>query len=287
MEITKQDKERFIQKLTTKPRRDRGRNETRFYNPTKDRCHQVDLMDLPNDKNFNHLLVVIDINTRKLDAIPLRGKTAQTVLNGIKKIYERDILDYPDQIEADNGSEFKGVFQTYFNSIGVLIKRNKPGRSRQQALVERANQTIAHKIFKIQLEKELETGKNSRLWIHLLKDIITEMNEKAQPSKVVYEEPVCEGSSCNVLEIGTKVLAMAEYPKDVEGKRLPGKFRKTDIKYELKIREIKELLIKENSPPLYLLNGNYGPLDIETVAYTKNQLLVLNPKEIKMLEIFQ
>ena len=80
---------------------------------------------------------------------------------------------------------------------------------------------------------------------------------------------------------------MAEEPRDIEGNKPPGKFRKTDIKYNLKIRTVKELLIKENSPPLYLLDGNYGRLKIEPVAYTKNQLLVLTPKEEKILEKFQ
>jgi transposase InsO family protein len=285
--ITEKDKESLINRLMTKPKMDKGKNATRFYNPIKDRIHQADIVNLSNDKGFHSLLVVVDIATRKVDAQPLRSKGAKSVLNALLQIYQRDILDPPEKLEVDNGSEFKAEFQDELRELGIFLKRNKPGRHRQMALVERANQTLVTKIYKEQMKKELATGKTKRLWLHLYRKIINDMNKNASPSKIIYDDPVCEGSSCELLPIGLKVLAPLEEPRDIEGNKLHGKFRKPDLKYSLKIRTIKEFLIKDNSPPLYLLNGDYGPLEVEPVAYTKNQLLVLKDKDIELLKKFQ
>jgi hypothetical protein len=43
-----------------------------------------------------------------------------------------------------------------------------------------------------------------------------------------------------------------------------------------KERVIKEIIIKPNSPPLYLLDGNIGKKKFEPIGYTKNQLQVIN-----------
>lgn len=285
--ITKKDIESLINRLTTKPKKEKGVNKPHFYNPTPNRIHQADLVNLSNDKGFHTLLVVIDINTRKVDAQPIRTKTAKAVLNAIIKIYQRTALDLPNKIEVDNGNEFKGEFSDHFKKLKVFIDRNKPGRHRQLAMVERANQTIVNRIYKEQMKKEIQTGKTSRLWLNIYRDIINDMNEKARPLKLKYQDPVCQGNSCKLLGIGSKVLAQLEEPRSIEGVKLHGKFRKADLKYNFEIREVKEILIKDGSPPLYLLNGSYGPLKIEPVAYTKEQLLILNDKDIEILKNVQ
>ena len=284
MNITKENKEAFLTRLTARAKRDKGPNATRYYNPIENEIIQADTVELPNDKGFHYLLTCIDLHSKKVDAQPLRNKTSAAVLNAFKKIFERGILKIPKRLEVDNGTEFKGVVAKFFQEKGTYIKRNKPGRHRQTALVERFNQTIGHRIFKTQLDKELQSGKNSRLWLHFYRGIIDNINNKAQPSKMKYKDPVCKGLSCEILPRGTKVLVMLEEPRDIEGNRLPGRFRKTDIKYNLKLREIKEVLIKSNNPPLYLLDGSHGTLKVEPIAYTRNQLLILKPVEIEIVK---
>ncbi len=273
--------QRLTYKLMKAPKKDKGVNMPRFQVLKPNIIQSADTLFLPNDKGFKYLLVVVD-QSRKLDAQPLRIKTAPAILNAFKAIYERKILKLPKRIEVDAGSEFKGVVKQYFEGNNVDIRVAKTGRHRQQALVERANQTIGKEIFEKQLLKELTSGKTSRLWLHLYRPILNEINNRY----VRYQyttNALCEGDSCNILGEGQKVLAIAEEPKSIEGKKLNGKFRATDVKYELKIRTIRKVLLKPGFPVLYLLDGNYGEHKVDNIGYTKNQLLPLSDAEINIL----
>ena len=120
-----------------------------------------------------------------------------------------------------------------------------------------------------QYKKEFQTGKNSRLWLHLYKPIVKELNEKSKPPKIPDTSPSCEGKTCDLLEKGLKVLAIEDKPHDIEGKKLPGRFQTTNMKYSPKIRVIKEVLVKPSSPPLYLLDGHkHKDKNLGTVGYT-------------------
>lgn len=70
-----------------------------------------------------------------------------------------------------------------------------------------------------------------------------------------------------------------EAPREVSGKKLHGKFRKTDIKWNPTVREIKEILLKPGFPPMYLLDGHEGDIKVDPVAYTRNQLQVIPQNE--------
>jgi transposase InsO family protein len=266
--------------------KDKGLNQPYFYNPTKNAVHQADTLSLPNDKGFIYALVVIDIATKKVDFTFMRNKDANTVKNAFIKIYTKNnILKFPTRIETDPGTEFKNeTVQQFFKDKSIKMRFGKTGRHRQQGMVERANQTIGSMILLDQLKREIQTKKVKRTWIHLRKQILDEVNNKAKPTKEKYISPTCEGSSCEILQQGTKVLAPLDEPRDIEGKKLHGRFRSADQRYNIHIRSVKEVILKPNSPPLYLLDGQFGDLKIEPVAYTKNQLLVLSDAEIDILK---
>jgi Integrase core domain len=287
MPKVKHDLKPFTQKLLKAPKKDKGLNAPKFYGTKPNAVHQADLLFLPTDKGFKYLLVVVDVATKKIDALPLRTKSASTVKTAFVKIYNGKVLKMPQRIEIDPGTEFKSQVADYFEDNDVFMRVGKPGRHRQQAIVERVNQSLGTAIFLIQLEKELKTGKNSRLWLHLYKPIIEQLNSKVKPIKPRLESPTCEGDSCNLLSQGDKVLVALDEPKDVEGKKLIGKFRSTDMKYDLKIRIIKEIIIKPNFPPMYLLDGKSGDNKVDPTAYTKNQLMMLTTDDMKKLEKFQ
>jgi hypothetical protein len=82
-----------------------------------------------------------------------------------------------------------------------------------------------------------------------------------------------------ILPEGTKIRVALDAPVDViSGKRLHGKFRDTDIRYEIKPKEIKQVIIQPGQPPLYLVSDAAGETD-HTQAYTKGQLLPVKPDE--------
>ena len=182
-------------------------------------------------------------------------------------------------MEVDDGTEFKGVTKTYFDANKMIVRVAKTGRHRQQAVVERRNQSIGVKLFKRMAAQELITGEPSKEWIEDLHQVIKDLNKIKVKKQKVYADPVCEGDSCQLLPLGAKVRVMLEAPKGVQGEKLHGKFRATDIRWSNVARTIKNVVLKKNLPPLYILDGNVGEDKIEPVGYTKNQLQLIGDDE--------
>lgn len=284
--MTSKDTKVIISKMMKAPNKDKGVNMPQIYVPKKNAVHQLDLLFLPNDKGFKYLLVCVDVYSRKVDCQPLRTKSSAAVLSAIQKIYSRNILDYPIRLEVDSGSEFRYPFSTFIKDKHIMLRVAKEGRHRQQAIVERYNEIIGRALFTEMNVKELETGKISKEWLKYYKDVIKEINSKNNITKIRLDPPQATGKSKELLNIGDKVLVQLDNPKTLIGNPLPGKFRAGDVKYSPIVRTIKELLLKPNSPPLYLLNGHTGKQKIEPIAYTRNQLLVLDKNEINKMTIY-
>ena len=272
----------LLNELYKVPRRDKGDNAPHFNVPEPGVVQQADLLFLPEDKGFKYALVVVDANNGITDAEPIKGKTASEVKAGFVKIYARAILSLPKFIQVDPGSEFKGDVSKYFNDNKVNIRAGKTGRHRQQAMVERRNQIIGKVLFKRMYAQEILTNEPSKEWVDYLPNLIKHMNKKTEVTKrkPLSDDPVCTGDACDLIPKGTKVRAQLEQPYDfVTGKILPGRFRSTDLRWDLRPRTVKEVIIKPGSPPLYLLDGDVGRRHIEPVGYTKNQLQVIHEHE--------
>ncbi|MDR3597024.1 transposase family protein [Clostridium sp.] len=239
---------------------------------------QADLLFLPNDKGFRYALVVVDVGSRLCDAVPLRFKTAQSVLTAIKKMYDRNILKIPEyRIQVDAGTEFQGAFKKYFLDNGIDVRVAQTNRHRQVALVEARNKQIAVPIFARQAATELVTGKVSKEWISFLPEVIKEINtrfEVKDPMKHANKaEYVCNGNNCNILENGTKVRYMLDYPVHAHNeKKLDSKFRATDIRYSIKPTTISHVVLQRGNPPMYSLKGRKA-------LYTRQQLLLVSENE--------
>lgn len=279
--------------LTTPPRKDKDRPH--LYVNKSNTVHQADLLFLSTDySNKNapkkHVLVVVDAHSRLTDAEPLSSKTSEGVLKAFKAIYRRKILNKPTvMIIVDSGTEFKGKVTPHFK--GIVIKRGKPGRSRQQAMVESHNGMISKMIAELQLNTELATGEHSTFWAESLKDfVIPAINEhfretsdrhEHQLQEVVDADPTCKGKSCELLKKGTRVRVIAEKPVDpVTGKRLGAKWRQGDLRWEKQIRTVVQQIIKPGNPPLYRVSSLAGgKFNMKQVAHTKAQLKVVDPDE--------
>ena len=266
----------IVDVLFTKPKKDKGVNAPRFASYPPNQIQQADLLFLPDDGGYKYALVVVDIGSRLTDAIPLKSKDSSKIVDGFKKIYQRKILNMPKKIEFDSGSEFKGDVAKFFVDNDVKIRVAKPARHRQQAMVERRNQMIGVHLFKRMSAQELLTNHPSTQWTEDLKDIITTLNNREKKKKstqklIGYD---CAGDACDVLPQGTKVRVALDAPIDVvNGKRLHGRFRDTDIKWEIKPKTITHTIIQANQPTMYLVDNDHGQ------AYTKSQLLPVQANE--------
>jgi hypothetical protein len=260
-----------LNNLYKKPKKDVGVNMPRFQTDlAENNVQQADLLFLPDDDGFKYALVVVDQGSRLCDAEPLKSKETKNVLNAFKNIYKRAIIKLPKRLEVDAGTEFKKGVLKYFNDNNCFVRIAKPGRHRQQALVERKNQEIGKIIFKRQVAQELLTGDHSVEWAEDLPKIVEILNKiaKKRKPKRLNDDPVCQGDSCNLLSIGTKVRLQLDNPQGVLENKLHGKFRSTDIKFSPKIRIITDLLLKPGFPPMYCLDND------RSVSYTKNQLQI-------------
>ena len=256
-----------LHSLFKQPKSERGDEVPKFSVYQKNYSHQADILYLPYDNGYKYALVVVDNNTRMVDAVPLKSKDADTVLRAIIKIYNRGIIKTPKVLEVDSGSEFKSSFKIHFVNRGIKLHVALPNRHRTQALVERKNQIIGTIIHQVQTQTELETGKINRKWIDILPEIIKEINQNLPRPKTTQESdyPIISKSNKDLLAIGQKVRVTLDYPQDTLGKKLHGKFRSTDQRFTQNIYKVREVLLKPDYPPLYLTNK-------DNVARTKGQL---------------
>lgn len=296
--------------LTKTPGRDIERPHEFVAAP--DAVHQADVLFLPNDDGYKYLLVVVDVATRLTDAYPMKFKNQQSVIAGFTKIYSRPlppkkrkgnplkerILSKPIAMQTDDGAEFTGKEpRQYFKDNGIALRVGKPGRSRQQAMVETRNGMINRFITARQNEEEGTTGEYATGWVEDIPLIVQLLNEdlgRSPPSAAtVGDEPVCAKSEawkakgkgskraakmpiCDLLPEGTKVRAILDKPRSIAtGKKVYGGFRVGDARWETQIRSIKQQILKPGNPPMYLLSG------ITNVAYTRAQLQVVDEKESK------
>lgn len=275
----------IVDELFKKPKKDKGVNATRILPVPANTVHQGDLLFLPDDNGYKYALVVVDVGTRQTDIVPLKNKEHTTIINAFNHIYRRKskkILEFPKKMEFDAGSEFDNQYVSdYFDKQNIVIRIAKPQRHRQQAMVERRNQIIGIDIAKRQTAEELLTGETSRQWVDDLPEILKKMNTKASKRKPIKlkNEYQCEGDACTLLPEGTKVRVALEAPRDVaNNKKLNGKFRDSDIRWEIKPKEIKQVIVQPNQPPMYLVSDNKGNTD-HNQAYTKSQLLPTKANE--------
>ena len=252
--------------LMKKPPKERTVPKIHDFEPNA--THQMDLVYLTHDQvkktKYRYALSVMDTATRLGDAEPLADRAPEDVIAALKKIYKRGPLKKPSvRITTDNGSEFKGAFNTWVEDQGLIHKTARTGNSRQVALAEYLNYIIGRYVALYQHSKEEETGVTNREWVSKLPTIISNYNKwvksKQQPEgkKPIKPEeerkekmkslgPVrCKGQSCKLLEVGTKVRAIRIKPKDdVTGKRLHGGFRAGDKRWESTIRTVERSFLK-------------------------------------------
>ena len=146
--------------------------------------HQADIMYLPHDKvgrkTYKYALCVVDVASRYKECEPLIDKTAANTAAAIAKIYERGPLTYPNLMQVDSGTEFKGEFAELMRNNNTKLKAVPPRNHGSQGIVERFNRTLAQRLFTVQYQKELKkfytTGAENREWVEDLPTIIKELN---------------------------------------------------------------------------------------------------------------
>ena len=281
------------QTLYATPTKEKGNEMPKTNNYTKNGTHQADILYLPDDDGYKYALVVVDLHTGLTDAEPLKDKEQETVKEALKVIYSRSTmgLGQPARLETDPGPEFRGSFSEYCEAQGIHHRLGKTGRHRQQAVVEQRNGIIAEALNLRMAAFEQISGQTSRLWVSFLPKVINAINNNLPKRKATHRAEQIDKKTGRKkfpleignqppLEQGTKVRTMLEEPKDyVTGKRLHGKFRKGDQRWDSTVQTIKQTMLRPDQPVLYLLSQKGDPSKVETVGYTRKQLQVVRESE--------
>ena len=116
--------------LYQRPQKEKRSERPRVIVWTPNATHQADLAEMPIDpKGFHYFLVIVELAKRRVDTEPLKDKSAEKVLNGFIKIYQKGRIRPPThRIETDSGSEFTNsqVRDFFLNSLGVMMRFGKP-----------------------------------------------------------------------------------------------------------------------------------------------------------------
>jgi len=255
-----------------------------YENFKKNFCNQADLLHLPTSRGgYKYLLVVVDNHTRKFDAEPMKHRSSSNTVYAFKKLYERNLIKEPKQLQVDAGVEFQGVCKEYFLKKGINYRVALTNRHRQQALAESRNHVLGSVIMAMltlnELADKTKKKKLSTDWYKspsefrtLIKMINKEIKYKPKTKKEEedYEDTNNESKkSVDILDTGTKVRVTLDYPIDTKGKRLYGKFRAGDIRWSNDIKTIKWIVLKPDEVPMYRVSG-------EKVLRTRQQLQVVD-----------
>lgn len=245
---------------------------------------QADLGEMPIDpKGYHYFLVLVELAGRRVDGEPLKNKTSEAVFNAFIRIYRRGRIKPPiSRLEVDSGKEFDNhlIRNFFINTIGVLIRFGERGRHRQQSFAEKAIQEIEGPLTQRMNAQEMKTGVTSIEWsedFHTMVDRVDELWQR-NPPKIPDGFPKIDKNT-ELLPEGTRVRVKLEEPMSVLGKKLHGKFRTGDIKWNPEIRVIRKLMLSPDQPPTYLLDGPHGKLKVSRCAYTRKELQVVPDNE--------
>jgi hypothetical protein len=142
-----------------------------------DLLHQYDLMDVQSISGVNNkyrfLLGVIDTFSRFVSVIPLKDKKAGTVLQGLKKIYEK--RDLPLRGESDKGREFLNKqVQDYLKSKEIVFFT--PHGTYKSPHIERFWRNLRN------LMGHYFTQHNTKRWVGVLDQLMQTYNSRINRS---------------------------------------------------------------------------------------------------------
>lgn len=236
----------------------------------------ADVLWLPTTKEgYKFLLVICDLGTNEFDIEKLKGTTDKNIsdaetLKAMKTIFSRKWIKKPEgSIRVDSGNEFKGKFADYCYENNILLRRAQGGRHKQMANIDNLCRQLGRLFNGYMNYKEKQTKRVYREWTDIIDTVRNDLNEIRRvkntitPFEVKMNDVVLTGNKYNV---GDHVFRKLEKPKDALGRnQSTEKFREGDYRFELKPREIVQVLPYQKQFR-YILQG------IKNASYTEAEL---------------
>lgn len=224
-----------------------------------------DLLILPETKKgYRYLLLLVDLYTDEFDGVPLKTKTAEETVAGIKQIFKRvKYLKKPMTLQTDGGTEFKKDFNEYLYDQNILHNVTQPGRHKQNANIESLNRQIGRMLNGYMNQKEMETGRQYKEWTDILPEIITKFNayrKQKRGSLAKKDNPYIDSIGPVTrpkYKIGDIVHIKLDVPEDALGhKQKTEKFREGDRRYSKEPKRIVKVIVMPDEPYYrYIVKG--------------------------------
>ena len=191
-------------------------------------------MIMPDYEDYKYILCVVNMRLRLSDVEPLKTKTAISVLNAFKTIYERNIADKKIEfIISDQGAEFNNkIFLKFCKDNNIGISFTRVGNHKQNAIVESTNGQYKKFLLYYITYKSQETHTNYKNWLEalfIIRDEMNLINSTKYPKDINYLDMNYTGSYNPKFKYGDLVYVKLDNPvSDVANKKLFGKFRYGD-----------------------------------------------------------
>jgi hypothetical protein len=249
-----------LDELYKTPKKESYNEMTHFQPESAGYEDQLDLLYLPTDGQYSLCLTCIDQGSRLIDCEALKDQSSKTVLNALKEIYKRGIITQPKTIRVDAGSHFQSNFKTGLEKLGIQLIVAKAGRHRSLGLVERKNRTIGEILHKMMAQNKL-AGYDSSKWREYLPALVNAINQKtkltASKKKKKPDKPLlAPNRKITLLHVGDEVRISLDNPETIDGKKLHGKFRASDIKWSPQTYKVTGVMFEPNQPIMYATNAD-------------------------------
>lgn len=283
-DAVKIDKEKTSVKLTEAPvikQKDKGK----FMVFRKFGVVQCDLIYMREDPaGFKYILTVVDVATRVMDAIPLRGRESEDVIEGFEQVFKNGHITNDIMVlYTDSGSEFKNNdFKDYMKGKDIPIRYTMTNRHSQMAIVEYVNHLITKTLGIKMTSEELDTKEHYNNWAELLPKIVEVLNKKDNMKipklSDFFGEPKASNKEIeSALQVGDVVHVRLQQPRDhmaETNNRLHGTFRNGDLRYNQTCTEIINVIILPKQPVRYMVKG------LTTTSFIRKELLLADANEI-------
>jgi hypothetical protein len=265
-EILKND---IVNQITKKPKF-KNNMYGHYTSPYEGYKAQADLIEMPLNDNYKYILIIVDIFNRKIDMEPLKDKKALTILNAFKKILTRNIIKKMEILCVDNGNEFKGSFYNYLHDENIFIIYS----IKYLGIIDSKIGLVSRILNKIMLKQKINNEKMN--WLTYLFDvrdyvnntyslknikeyknttpILKRLNIKKVDIKINKEITKEKGSKIEILPINSKVRYY-RYNLDDDTYYKDGRKREGDIRWSPHIYKIVKIIIRNDSPVYYKLDG--------------------------------
>jgi hypothetical protein len=272
------DKNKMSVKLTEAPNIKKKEYST-YAVPTKFSVVQADLIYVKEEsKGYKYILTVVDVSSRKMDAVPLKGRTNEDVIEGFELIWKRKHLDKSKvkHIITDPGSEFKNAnFHDYMEDLGIIVRHTMTARKTQTGIVEYYNGIIMKNLGIKMTSEELEHDHDYSDWADDLNKIVEVLNQKKYEKDSKISDFVGQpkvGKNEKLLEVGTIVHVRLQQPinhrVDNKKERLHGGFRAGDLRWEKETTKVELVVINPKQPIRYMVEK------YKNVSFLRKELLV-------------